>query len=635
MESTRGHVTRIERKDFHVEYPGEFNARLVHPLIHYNTHRFKRLKEIDVLSRKAKDPSIEAVFECSHANSTGCPCKFILREDGTGEVVGTHKADSNHLNDVNSWRLYTAKVHLYEGIVHDPFTTPQKLLDNLFDSPDFIVDQFTPSKAVLQNAISRLKAKVFGQSKLDGSQLERLFCSTKTIAGEDLLMWKGEYTNDKHVSKRIVIFSSPFQLTIARKSGGVFMGDGTFEFVPAMFKQMYSIHAMIGGVVFPVAFVFMEEKTTQAYEIVFTRMKENGVTFKTVMCDYEKGSRAAIRNVYGPTVQIKGCWFHYTQAIMKRVKKIGLQSAYANVPTVNKAVRRLFALPFLAPWEVEEAFVLIERDVAGFAEESVERKMEALFDYFRRTWLVKYGAEEWNQSLDVTFRSNNWAEAFHSSFARRFARCHPNIRVAIEALRRVENNVHVEWNEFKHRPRNGNADRFTDELLLIMKTREERWAGDTLGFIDALSRVPITILLKYEKKQLECWRETVCVDRCASLDTTERRISEVASLLKNERLSLVEGGGHDPGVDAKAQMDVITKGALERRKRRLREKISALKSGAERTGRCDGDGCLELMGVRMDVVDDGCMRGQERERRVFWVSAGGRCSGRHGRVRRV
>ena len=34
---------------------------------------------------------------------------------------------------------------------------------------------------------------------------------------------------------------------------------------------------------------------------------------------------------------------------MKRVKKIGLQSAYANVPTVNKAVRRLFALPFLPP----------------------------------------------------------------------------------------------------------------------------------------------------------------------------------------------------------------------------------------------------------------------------------------------
>ena len=104
--------------------------------------------------------------------------------------------------------------------------------------------------------------------------------------------------------------------------GGVSVGYGTFEYVTAMFKQMYSIHAMIGGVVFPVAFVFMEEKTTQAYEIVFTRMKENGVTFKTVMCDYEKGSRAAIRNVYGPTVQIKGCWFHYTQAMMKSGGKI-------------------------------------------------------------------------------------------------------------------------------------------------------------------------------------------------------------------------------------------------------------------------------------------------------------------------
>ena len=137
-----------------------------------------------------------------------------------------------------------------------------------------------------------------------------------------------------------------------------------------------------------------------------------------------------------------------------------------------------------------------------------------------------------------------------------------------------------------------------------------------LGFVEVLSRVPITILLTYEKKQLECWRETVCVDRCASLDTTERRISDVASLLKSGRLSLVEGGGHDPGVDAKAQMDVITKGALERRKRRLREKISALKSGAEQTGRCDGDGCFELMGVRMDVVDDGSADESESESSV-------------------
>ena len=122
---------RVERKDFYIEYPGEFNARLVHPLIHYNTHRFKRLKDVDILSRKSKDPTIESVFECSHANSTGCACKFVLRNDNTGELVGAHKEDTNHLNDIHSWRLYIAKTCLYNDILNEPFTSPQKLLDTL------------------------------------------------------------------------------------------------------------------------------------------------------------------------------------------------------------------------------------------------------------------------------------------------------------------------------------------------------------------------------------------------------------------------------------------------------------------------------------------------------------------------
>ena len=138
--------------------------------------------------------------------------------------------------------------------------------------------------------------------------------------------------------------------------------------------------------------------------------------------------------------------------------------------------------------------------------------------------------EEWNQSLDVSIRSNNWSEAFHSSFARRFVRGHPNIRVVIEALRRVENTVHVTWNEFKTRPRPPKQDHFADELVAIMKMRERRWSGDTLGFVDALSRIPVVIMLKYEKRQLEFWREN-CEGDDTSRDTADRRISEVASLL--------------------------------------------------------------------------------------------------------
>ena len=295
------------------------------------------------------------------------------------------------------------------------------------------------------------------------------------------------------------------------------------------------------------------------------------------MGDFEKGPRIAVRNVCGTSVQIKGCWFHYTQAITKRIKKVGLQASYANLPLVNQTVRRMFALPFVLPWEVEETFMMIVNEAAGSCPKSVGEKLDELFVYFRRTWLGKYPPEEWNQSFDVSIRSNNWSEAFHSSFARRFVRGHPNIRIVIEALRRVENTLRVTWNEFKNMPRRPKQDRFADELVAVAEMRERRWPGDTLGFVDALSRIPIVMMLKYEKRQLEFWREN-CDGDDSSRDMTDRRISEVTSLLDCDQTSLLEIRGNVSCVDVKEHMDIITKKALERRKKRLQERIKEMKT---------------------------------------------------------
>ena len=59
-------------------------------LIHHDTHGFKHMKEMDVLTRRAKDLSVTTVFECSHTNKTGCPCGFVLWEDQTENIVGEH-----------------------------------------------------------------------------------------------------------------------------------------------------------------------------------------------------------------------------------------------------------------------------------------------------------------------------------------------------------------------------------------------------------------------------------------------------------------------------------------------------------------------------------------------------------------
>ena len=83
------------------------------------------------------------------------------------------------------------------------------------------------------------------------------------------MLFREEYSNGQQTKQKIVVFASNFQLEIAKKGSGVFLGDGTFQYVPAKFKQMYSLHTMVDGTVFPVAFALMEEKTAEAYEMLF------------------------------------------------------------------------------------------------------------------------------------------------------------------------------------------------------------------------------------------------------------------------------------------------------------------------------------------------------------------------------
>ena len=59
-------------------------------LVHHDTHGFKHQKEIDVLTRRVKVLSVPTVFECSHANKTGCPCEFVPWEEQTENIVGEH-----------------------------------------------------------------------------------------------------------------------------------------------------------------------------------------------------------------------------------------------------------------------------------------------------------------------------------------------------------------------------------------------------------------------------------------------------------------------------------------------------------------------------------------------------------------
>jgi len=104
---------------------------------------------------------------------------------------------------------------------------------------------------------------------------------------------------------------------------------------------------------FPVFYALMTRKSQDAYRAVFNKVHNLVPDFKPVsaMADYEDTSVAALREVFGE-VNVSGCWFHFGQAIIKRVNKIGLKDAYTNEPDVKKVVQSLLGLPLLPALEI-------------------------------------------------------------------------------------------------------------------------------------------------------------------------------------------------------------------------------------------------------------------------------------------
>ena len=106
-----------------------------------------------------------------------------------------------------------------------------------------------------------------------------------------------------------------------------------------------------------------------------------------VIADFEEAPAAAIHAMYGNDLTVSGCWFHYGQAIMKRLKKIGLTEAYQNEERARTVFRCLLALPLLPVTDIDPAF----QDVKVLVHDDTPSKtlLLKLCRYVERQWLNK------------------------------------------------------------------------------------------------------------------------------------------------------------------------------------------------------------------------------------------------------
>ena len=109
----------------------------------------------------------------------------------------------------------------------------------------------------------------------------------------------------------------------------------------------------------------------------------------------------------------KGCFYHYSQCLYRRIQSTGLATAYSHDESLRSCCKKLMALPFLPIDEVETSFYALRTTV----DPELKKKLRDVFLYFDDYWLNTVPVEMWNVH-GCNHRTNNICEGTYNLFSK-------------------------------------------------------------------------------------------------------------------------------------------------------------------------------------------------------------------------
>jgi len=125
---------------------------------------------------------------------------------------------------------------------------------------------------------------------------------------------------------------------------------------------------MVDGTMYPLIYSLLPGKDQQIYTQLLTILQElcqqRNIPFRptTMFLDHEVAIRNAAYTVF-PGINIKGCFFHYTQCIWRNAQKHGLQIVYKENDDIQLLVRRAAVLPLLPLNTIEDYWLNAPEDI--------------------------------------------------------------------------------------------------------------------------------------------------------------------------------------------------------------------------------------------------------------------------------
>lgn len=139
----------------------------------------------------------------------------------------------------------------------------------------------------------------------------------------DFLMFRGKKFVHLPDDSTFICLTTEENLQCLTSCTDVFT-DGTFEYAPKFFLQLYTIHGYKKGIYVPLVYFFLKDKFKNTYINVWKYLisiceKQSLILkIKILHIDFEIGAIEAVKEVF-PAVQIKTCRFHLGQAWWRKV----------------------------------------------------------------------------------------------------------------------------------------------------------------------------------------------------------------------------------------------------------------------------------------------------------------------------
>lgn len=234
-----------------------------------------------------------------------------------------------------------------------------------------------------------------------------------TLDGQKFLL------HDAGGDDRMLLFSTQSNLQLLQECEHWF-ADGTFKTSPPLYEQLYTIHGLTSDRTIPCVYALLANKRQATYTSLFKQLLElnHHLSPSTIMVDFEKAAINSALEVF-PDVTVKGCFYHLTQNVYRKIQQCGLQQQYQSDSDFAHHLKMLPALAFVPTDSVVSVFEELS--------EAMPADAQPVMDYFEDIYIGRpqlrgrrrpatFPIPLWNmytRAEEELPRTNNSVEGWH------------------------------------------------------------------------------------------------------------------------------------------------------------------------------------------------------------------------------